>query len=116
MHNPSPCSRRHPVQVLHDAQKSVYVDTNSRTAIHPQRLLNKLKHPEIPDMLWFSSDEKNFDQDKKINRRNDRWLCADPSDVPHVMHTKFSATVMVLGVVNNEGHIMPPLLFSLRTS
>jgi len=51
-----------------------------------QRLLNKLKHPEIPDMLWFYSDEKNFDQDKKINRRNDRWLCADYSDVPYVMH------------------------------
>ena len=31
---------------------------------------------------------------------------------PHVMHTKFPATVMVLGVVNNEGHVMPPHFFS----
>ena len=25
----------------------------------------------------------------------DRWLCGDPSDVPHVMHTRFPATAMV---------------------
>jgi len=63
-------------------------------------------------MLWFYSDEKNFDQDQKVNRRNDRWLCADPSEVPHVMHTKFPATVMVLGVMSNEGHVIPPHFFS----
>lgn len=29
---------------------------------HPiNRLLNKLKHPQEPDMLWLFSDEKNFD-------------------------------------------------------
>jgi len=28
------------------------------------------------------------------------------------MHTKFPATVMVLGVVSNEGHVMPPHFFS----
>ncbi|EFN86287.1 hypothetical protein EAI_08893, partial [Harpegnathos saltator] len=28
-----------------------------------------------------------------------------------VMHTKFPATVMVLGVVSNEGHVMPPHFF-----
>ena len=62
-------------------------------------------------MLWFYSDEKNFNQDQKINRQSDRWLCANPSDVPYVMHTKFSATVVVLGVVSNEGHVMPPHFF-----
>ena len=77
-----------------------------------KRLLNKLKHPEEQEILWFFSDEKNFDQDQKVNRRNDRWLCADPSEVPTVMHTKFPATVMVFGVVSNEEHIMPPHFFS----
>ena len=61
-------------------------------------------------MLWFYSDEKFF-EDQKINRRNDRWLCADPSEVPHVIHTKFPITVMVLGVVSNEGHVMPSHFF-----
>ncbi|CAB3237907.1 unnamed protein product [Arctia plantaginis] len=28
------------------------------------------------------------------------------------MHTKFPATVMVLGVMSNEGHVMPPHFFS----
>jgi len=46
--------------------------TREQRFIRAQRLLNKLKHPEISNMLWFFSDEKNFDQDKKINRRNDR--------------------------------------------
>ena len=81
--------------------------TREQRFIRAQRLLSKLKHSEISDMLWFYSDEKNFDQDQKVNRRNDRWLCVDPSEVPHVMHTKFPATVMVLGVVSNEGHVHP---------
>ena len=29
-----------------------------------KKLLNKLKHPLEPDMLWFFSDEKNFCQDQ----------------------------------------------------
>ena len=62
-------------------------------------------------MLWFHFDEKHFDQEQKINRRNDRCLCGDPSDVPHVVHTKFPGTVMVLEVVNNEGHVIPPHFF-----
>ena len=79
--------------------------------IRSKRLLNKIKNPAEKDVIWFFSDEKNFDQDQKVNRRNDRWLCSDPSEVPRVMHTKFPATVMVLGVVSNEGHVMPPHFF-----
>ncbi|EFN87647.1 hypothetical protein EAI_01466, partial [Harpegnathos saltator] len=69
--------------------------TREQRLIRGKRLLNKFKHPEVPNMLWFFSDEKNFDQDQKINRRNDRWLCSHPTEVPRVMHTKFPATVMV---------------------
>ena len=42
--------------------------TREQQFISPKLLLNKVKHPEIPDMLWFNSDEKMFDQDKKINQ------------------------------------------------
>ena len=102
VHNRLHCPRIHPVQVLRDVQRSVYICTNSRTAIHlGKKLLNKVTHPKISDMLWFYFDENNFDQDQKINRRN-------PSDVPHVTHTKSPEIVMVLGVVSNEGHVMPP--------
>ena len=62
-------------------------------------------------MLLFYSDKKNLDQDKKLSQQYDRWVCGDPSDVPHVMYRKFPATVMVLGVVSNEGHVMPPNFF-----
>ena len=74
-------------------------------------LLNRLKHPPVPDILIFFSDEKNFTQDQKVNSRNNRWLCGDRNDVPIVMKTKFPATVMVLGVVSNKGDVMPPHVF-----
>ena len=85
--------------------------TREQRFIQAKRLLNKVKHPEIQDMLWFYSDEKDFDQDQNINQRNDRWLSGDHADALHVMHTKFPATIMVLGVVSNEGHVMPPNFF-----
>ena len=35
------------------------------------------------------------------------WIATNNRDVPRVMKTKFSATVMVFGVVSSEGYIMP---------
>ncbi|UYV72942.1 hypothetical protein LAZ67_10001239, partial [Cordylochernes scorpioides] len=73
-------------------------------------LLNNLKHDSF-GMLRFFSDEKNFDVDQKVNPRNDRWICKDPLEIPVVMHTKFPASVMVLGVISSEGDVMPPHFF-----
>ncbi|UYV68980.1 hypothetical protein LAZ67_6001880 [Cordylochernes scorpioides] len=73
-------------------------------------LLNNLKHDSF-GMLRFFSDEKNFDVDQKVNPRNDRWICKDPSEIPVVIHTKFPASVMVLGVISSEGDVMPPHFF-----
>lgn len=77
-----------------------------------RKLLAKLKNPREKKSLIFFSDEKNFQQDQKVNRRNNRWLCESVTNVPIVMKTKFTATVMVLGVVSNEGDIMDPYFFS----
>ena len=74
-------------------------------------LLNRLKHPPAEDLLIFFSDEKNFSQDQKVNSRNNRWLCDDPSEVPIVMKTKFPATVMCMGVISNKGDVMLPHFF-----
>jgi transposase len=74
-------------------------------------LLNRLKRPANPNQIIFFSDEKIFSQDQKTNRQNDRWLCSDPKDVPIVMHTKFPASVMVLGVISSKGDVMPPHFF-----
>ena len=41
------------------------------------------------------------------------WISTNNRDVPRVMKTKFPATVMVFGVVSNEGHIMPPHIFEV---
>lgn len=39
---------------------------------------------------------------------SDKWLCRDRNDVPIITHTKFSVTMMVLGVMSNEGVVMLP--------
>ena len=41
------------------------------------------------------------------------WIATNNRDVPRVMKTMFPATVMVFGVVLNEGHIMPPHIFEV---
>jgi hypothetical protein len=56
--------------------------------------------------------KKNFSKDQKVIRKNNRWLCADITEVPIVMTTKYSATVTVLGVVSNKGDFMPPHFFA----
>ena len=76
-------------------------------------LLNRLKRPANPNQIIFFSDEKIFTQDQKTNRQNDRWLCSDPKDVPIVMHTKFPASVMVLGVISSKGDVMLPHFFEM---
>lgn len=83
----------------------------------------KTKIPTEKDLIWFLSDEKNFDQDHKVNGSNSRWLCANYSDA-HSWRSfafracsirssstwtkqKCPAIVIFLGVVSNEGHVMP---------
>ena len=82
--------------------------TKETRLLKAKALLNRLKRPLAPDMLIFFSDVKNFTQDQKVNSKNNRWLCADPSDVPIIMRTKFPASVIVQGVVSNKGNVMPP--------
>ena len=41
------------------------------------------------------------------------WIATNNKDVLRVMKTKFPATVMVIGVVLSEGHIMPPHIFEV---
>ena len=41
------------------------------------------------------------------------WIATNNRDVPKVIKTKFPATVMVFGVVSNEGHIMPRHIFKV---
>ena len=87
--------------------------TKNLRLIKSVRLLNKLKHPKKPKMLWFFLDEKNFCQDQVHKSQNHRWIAMNKRDVPRVIKTKFLATVMVFGVVSSEGHIRPPHIFEV---
>ena len=81
-----------------------------RRFVRASALLNNMKH-ETNGYLRFFSDEKNFTQEEKVNRRNDRYLTDDIAEVPIVMHVKFPLNVMVLAVVSSEGDVMPPFIF-----
>ncbi len=74
-----------------------------------KKILNSLK--STGGHLRFFSDEKVFTVDKKRNRQNDRWICKEPSEVPMVFRSKNPASVMVLGVISSQGHVMPPHFF-----
>ena len=87
--------RRQTSQILTEKTKNLKL-------IKSFRLINKLKHPMKPNMLWFFSDEKNFCQDQVHNSQNPRWIATNNRDVPRVMKTKFPATVMVFGVVSKS--------------
>jgi hypothetical protein len=86
--------------------------TKERRLEKAKLLLKKLKNPAPNNQLIFFSDEKNFSQDQKVIRKNNRWLRADISEVPVVMAIMFPATVMVLDVVSNEADLMPPHIFA----
>ena len=94
--------RRQTSQILTEKTKNLRL-------IKSIRLLNKLRHPKKPNMLWFFSDEKNFCQDQVHNSLNHRWIATNNRDMPRVMKT----TVMVFGVVSSESHIMPPHIFQV---
>ncbi len=73
------------------------------------KIINSLK--STGGHLRFFSDEKIFTVDRFINRRNARWICKEPCDVPMVFRSKNPTYVMVLGVVCSNGSVMPPHFF-----
>ncbi len=90
-------------------------ENKARRLARARILLNRLKAPEArtdgAQKLIFYSDEKNFQQDQAHNKRNDRWIATERAEVPGIARTKFPAQVMVLGVISNEGDVMPPYFF-----
>ncbi len=78
-------------------------------------ILRELKKPASrggeASKLVFFSDEKNFFQDRVVNRHDDRWICAESSELPVVMRAKYPSHLMMLGVVSNEEDVMAPHIF-----
>ena len=76
------------------------------------KLLHKLKHPHQLKMLWFFSDEKNFNQDQMVNSQNNCWLALYLQDILMVMKTKHLVHIMMFGVVTSDGDVMPLFLLT----
>ena len=63
--------------------------------------------------LTLSIDPSNDNRTIAITLKMQIWIATNNRDVPRVMKTKFSATVMVFDVVSSEGHIIPPHIFEV---
>ena len=61
-----------------------------------------------PLQLMLSTDPSYDNRTIASTLKMQIWIATNNRDVPRVMKTKFPATVMVVGVVSSEGHIMPP--------
>ncbi|KAM3170957.1 hypothetical protein ACTXT7_017573 [Hymenolepis weldensis] len=81
-----------------------------------KRLLNRLKHPEEQECLWFFSEQKKFHQDEKsMEEMTGGYVQADLTEVPTVMHAHEFASnsggFRCCCCGSGEGHIMTPQLF-----
>ena len=74
--------RRQTSQILTEKTKNLRL-------IKSVRLLNKLIHPQKPNMLWFFSDENKFCQYPVHNSQNHRWIATNNRDMPRVMNWFF---------------------------
>ena len=63
--------------------------------------------------LMLSTDPRYDNRTIASTLKMQIWIAMNNRDVPRVMKTKFSATVMVFGVFSSEGHIMPPHIFDV---
>ena len=63
--------------------------------------------------LMLSTDPSYDNRTIASTLKMHRWIATNNRHVPRVMKTKFPVTVMVFGVVSNEGHIMPPHIFEV---
>lgn len=61
--------------------------------------------------FFFFFQTKDISTEIKKGTENKRLLCVNPSAIHHVIYSKFPASVVVLGVLSSEGHIMPPHFF-----
>ena len=67
-------------------------------------LLNNLKH-ESAGLIKLFSHKKNFDQNQKLNRRNDSWICRRSLGAPIFKHTKFPASGLTYKECHSTGHL-----------
>ena len=63
--------------------------------------------------LMLSTDPSYDDRTIASTLKMQIWIAMNNRDMPRMMKTKFLATVMVLGVVLREGHIMPLHIFEV---
>ncbi len=69
---------------------------------------NKLKKPVTNGQLIFAQMKRTLHSTKRLTETTTQWLCADIIEASIMMATKFTATVMVLGMVSNKGDVMSP--------
>lgn len=125
------------IQIVFAEEKPNHVPakTQEKRLVYVKGLIYKVKNSHEHHILQFFSHEnfrikrkqkkqkknKNktqksitngvFDQNRDYNRRDDRWLPADFSDVSRIMSIKFCTTLIVLNVVSNHTYIKRTYIF-----
>ena len=73
------------------------------------KLLNKIKHTNQLNILYFSSDEKKIGNKQMEYLQDNRWPFPPLQDEPRLIKTKHP--VLVLWAVTSNGNFMPPFIF-----
>ena len=100
-HNLKDCSWESSIRVLYNKERPVYLRDYKKIFSKIQENFKQMKAScwrRRVSVVFFQT-KLTLPKDQKVNIRNNRWLCADPSKVLRVTHTKFPATAMVLGLL-----------------
>lgn len=65
---------------------------------------NKDQCMRSKSLLTWTWNQNNFDKDQNVN------ICPQLSGFPSVVHSKIPENAVVLGIVRNECHVMPPYI------
>lgn len=74
-----------------------------------QTLVNNVKHPIEPGIIWLLSDVKKLCQNQLHKSQDNRRLAYIQFDVPRIM--KFPQTAIVWGCVSSEGDVLLSHIF-----
>ena len=85
-------------------------DRKDKKKDRAEKLLNKLKYPFQPNMLYFFPNKKNFFEDQMVKSQNNLWLPLFPQDerqTPHVLLANKSVmSVLFLFQHNSDGNLL----------
>ena len=85
-----------------------------RKGTHCKAFQQTQTSPLTEHPLFFSLDEKNFNQNQMVNSHKNHWVSLSSQDISILMKTKHPVHIMGFRMVTNNGDIMLPFIFPWR--